>query len=217
MADNAGAGYIINMLDEKKTFFGPLGKFCTVFQAEAIAMIKAADHLVESNTQGKIIEFYCDNQALIKCFNKVTYDDLLITELFSIMAKLRTTNEVKIIWIRGHTGNLGNEIADRLAKRGSKLAFYGPEPAVPISWTTLRTAVKTITEGKHRKEWLDSSTSNHTRWIWGELNRGKSRVLTNLKVTNIGRMVQMITGHGMMAKHQHRLGNTDNPLIKATM
>ena len=47
-------------------------------------------------------------------------------------------NKVYLNWIPGHTGQLGNGIADNLAKLGAEYADEGLEPRLPISNSTLK-------------------------------------------------------------------------------
>jgi ribonuclease HI len=42
-------------------------------------------------------------------------------------------NRVQLIWMPGHEGIEGNEVADQLAKLGSECPFIEPEPACGIS------------------------------------------------------------------------------------
>ena len=109
-------------------------------------------------------------------------------------------------------GIRGNEIADRLAKRGANKVVYGPEPIVPLTWNAIKAEVRMVTEMLHRKEWLDSRTAIHTKLMWGDLNKGKTKALLGMTPANIGKMVQLITGHGQLAKHMHRMGLIDSPL-----
>jgi ribonuclease HI len=43
---------------------------------------------------------------------------------------LATLNEVTLIWVPGHYGILGNEMADRFARQASGMPLLGLEPAL---------------------------------------------------------------------------------------
>jgi ribonuclease HI len=47
--------------------------------------------------------------------------------------KLAERNRFKLVWVAGHTGFDGNEIADHLARQGSSHPLTGPKPALGIS------------------------------------------------------------------------------------
>jgi hypothetical protein len=49
------------------------------------------------------------------------------------LIQLAKHNRVQLIWVPGHEGIVGNEMADHLAKTGSEHSLIGPEPACGIS------------------------------------------------------------------------------------
>jgi hypothetical protein len=65
---------------------------------------------------------------------------------------LAVHNSVYLFWVPGHTDILGNEEADQLAKLGSSMNFFGPEPALSLSsgWAE---SIKTLTISEHKKYW----------------------------------------------------------------
>jgi hypothetical protein len=52
--------------------------------------------------------------------------------------QLAKHNRVQLIWVPGHEGIAGNELADQLARTGSEYLFTGPEPAFSISFGAAR-------------------------------------------------------------------------------
>ena len=46
--------------------------------------------------------------------------------------QLGKQNHVSIAWIPGHAGVHGNEMADYVAKSGSKSKMHGPEPSLTV-------------------------------------------------------------------------------------
>ena len=64
--------------------------------------------------------------------------------------KLTIKNQVQLNWIPAHQGFRGNEVADRLAKRGASLVVAGPEPIIPVSEAMIRMELKV---------WIKKNTS----------------------------------------------------------
>ena len=64
----------------------------------------------------------------------------------------------------------------------------------------------------HRKEWLNSNQSKHTREMWGDLNPTKSRYLLKLQTMQTSKLVATITGRGPFGKHLAKLGEKETPL-----
>ena len=50
----------------------------------------------------------------------------------SNLNQLGQQNHVSIAWIPGHAGVHGNEVADYLAKSGTKSKMLGPEPFITV-------------------------------------------------------------------------------------
>ncbi|KQP16478.1 ribonuclease HI [Methylobacterium sp. Leaf93] len=112
---------------------------------ELTAAIKALSHF----PAGSAIEMRCDSQYVIKSVTewmrgwkakgwRTSTGPVKNVELMQELDALNAARDVKWTWVRGHTGNVGNERADRLAAQGRRqalgLAPAGepvPSPAVP--------------------------------------------------------------------------------------
>ena len=47
-------------------------------------------------------------------------------------------NQVSIAWIPEHAGVHGDEVADYVAKAGSKSKIHGPEPFITVPYSSVR-------------------------------------------------------------------------------
>ena len=64
-------------------------------------------------------------------------------------------NSVCLLWIPAHSDTRGNETADRFAKQAASQDFVGPEPALGIPTTKIRSAA----------------------WLWDSVSSGKPLVV----------------------------------------
>jgi len=64
----------------------------------------------------------------------------LVAETMRALEKLSMFNSVRLLWIPGHSDTPGNETADKLAKQAASQDFVGPEPALGIPTTKIRSA-----------------------------------------------------------------------------
>ena len=96
-----------------------LGNNATVFQAEVLQWEEQHPTLYSLKLKNKNVVINCDSQAAnmaldnTKIKSKTTLDALLA------LNKLGENNQVLIRWIPAHSGYLGNEKADTLAKGGA--------------------------------------------------------------------------------------------------
>ena len=126
--ENTGSAFLNMHMNWKTDGFFRLKDYNTVYQAEVHAIKQAADNLLQKNIQDHKINFYIDNQAAIKSLGKLENKNVQVKETKSSLNKLGENNQVTLNWIPAHEDHKGNEIADRLAKRGSRVGVRGDDP-----------------------------------------------------------------------------------------
>ena len=62
-------------------------------------------------------------------------------------------NHVSIAWIPVHAGVHGNEVADYLAKSGSKSKMHGPEPFITVPYASCVNTVKDWSTDRWKSVW----------------------------------------------------------------
>jgi hypothetical protein len=75
----------------------------------------------------------------------------LVEECQEALSVLAALNEVTLVWVPGHHGILGNEMADKLklARQATAMPLLGPELALGIPKCLARVAPKRWTEYQH--------------------------------------------------------------------
>merc|ERR1712015_375678 len=113
-----GSSYYIRNQHIKEQEFLHLGNNATVFQTEITAVTRATIKLLELEVRNKEIHFYTDNQGVLKSMRTLTNNKKTACECKRVLNKLTEySNTVILNWVPAHSLHLGNEIADRLAKR----------------------------------------------------------------------------------------------------
>ncbi|CAB0039097.1 unnamed protein product [Trichogramma brassicae] len=199
----SGAGYY-RRADGRGTFI-PLGRLATVFQTEIMAILGCSYRMAELVTESKRI--CSDSQAALRALDSRTVTSRLVWECKKALGALEAKNTVRLIWVPGHMGIKGNEIADRLANLGSRNIPEEPEPIIGLARSQIRCTIMEWTESKH-KEWWSAATGcrqakamlgpePNSDWLWQARNRGReyTRLLTHI-----------ITGHGHLRYHGHKIG-----------
>jgi ribonuclease HI len=107
-----------------------LGHHTTVFQTEIYAIkVCIMENIEKGYKDRNIYIFSQDSQAAIKALNNFQINSKLVWDCHQSLMRLADRNSVQLIWVPGHMGIDGNEMADQLARQGSSRPFIGPEPA----------------------------------------------------------------------------------------
>ena len=118
----------------------------SVAQAELQAIETAANQLTSDETTNRQITILSDSASSIQALDKIKIKSHSVSSCKNALTKLTKRNTVKLIsliWIPSHSNYDGNEIADILAKAGSKSEL----PIIPtakkrIPHTTLKHRIR---------------------------------------------------------------------------
>ena len=117
------------------------------------AISRAASLMIEAGLQGRSIEIRSDSQAALRAISGLKVSSLLVLECRRGLNQLAAAgNAVQLSWVPGHAGQQGNEQADALARQGADIPWCGPQPALPVSLSLCKAAVKRyITNVNHSR------------------------------------------------------------------
>ena len=114
--------------------------------------------------------------------------------------QLSLQTKVELKWVKAHSNFSGNEFADYQAKLGTKNRTFKIDCPTPISWAKQLIKQGSYQEWTHR--WYYSKLARQTKIWFPSLNRKFSRFLINLNRADLGLMVEMLTGHNRLNRHQ---------------
>ena len=212
--DGCGAAYIIMGHNLKRQDSIPLGKNCTVFQAELVAITEASRELNRQETKNKQINIYIDSQSAINALERYIIKDKMVLEGKIEINKLAENNNISLNWIPGHEGHMGNEVADRLAKRGSQMEILGPEPSVPIQSSQLKKIVEEWCRTEHQKEWSKRTDCRQTKMLLPDVKHNMGKSLLNMPINQSRIATQILTGHANLRRHLYLMGMEDSPICE---
>ncbi|XP_073948802.1 uncharacterized protein [Choristoneura fumiferana] len=195
----------------------PLGAHNTVFQAECMGIIMATAAIDSRKVQDFPIRILSDSKSVLQALQSDTMTSGLIYECHRALTLVSETNTITLQWIKGHSGSRGNDAADRLARGGSDMKVFGPEPILPLPFGWLRGKLRHNTKVMHQQYWTNLDTCRQTREALPTINPGLSRKLRGLRRDQLRLLVGALTGHALLNKHLHNLGVTDSPLCRACM
>ncbi|UYV71164.1 hypothetical protein LAZ67_8001969 [Cordylochernes scorpioides] len=184
-----------------------LSPHCSVFQAEALGLVKALENATTLPNH-LTLGFFLDNLSVVRSVLNSKTGNYLIDRALLLISRLnRNGNRCTIQWIKGHSGNVGNDIADTLAKRGAESADPSCYKLAPLSF------VKSAIYGRAREAWesrfLSLAPSIHTRFGLTPMSLLDKRYAYIVPSEHI--VVGLLTGHTWTDSFAHRIGVIDDP------
>ena len=209
---NAGYGALIKFPDNTtEELFNPCGKFCSNFEAEAVAMEASIRHLSSIFTlcpeKTKNVLLLTDSRSVLEALAAENLDNTSVASLAGAIDQFLSSHTSSLVlqWIPSHTNIKGNEQADQLAKLGASL----PQPNPPVSLQ----AAKQIIRANKREEWMN-------RWAQGKTGRCVFPHMTHpTKTDNINDLTRhqqvsifrLRTQHTTLNHHLSKITSDTNP------
>ena len=197
--DGTGAGVFLDSWDQGISL--GLNHYNSVFQAELFAILIAATDPRVCLARRKRILICSDSQSALRAISAYEYDSVLVGECRMALERLSVRNNVRLIWVPGHSGVAGNEAADELAKAGTGLE---PEEAA-LRVGASKSLVKRLTgdwaTAKASSEWLTLTGLRQSKIFIPGLNPGLSKILLRLGRKRLRLICCMLTGHAALNRH----------------
>lgn len=205
--DKVGAAISVwNREAETKAIKLAMPYFCTVYQAELLALCKAAEE-IEKRTD---ITFgiFSDSMSALQTIININSPHPLAIKTRKILKKCKDQNKrVSLFWIKAHIGLEGNERADELAKEAAlKLKTKPIYDKCPVSF--VKHNIRRATLDEWNKRYKDSNTGQITKLFFPDIITAYPIIK---KITITQTMTQMFTGHGGFSSYLYRFKCKDSP------
>ncbi|KAL0828769.1 hypothetical protein ABMA28_003683 [Loxostege sticticalis] len=182
-----------------------LESFCTVYQAELLALQKATE--LALSHKAKAFNIYCDSRSALETIaagvslHPIAYN--ICQNLNTIRGSSKT---VKLFWIKAHAGLEGNERADVLAKAAVDIKRKPDYSVCPVSFVKRQIRLDSIDEWNRRYQ--NGEQGSTTKIFFPDASEAY-RLVRKIPLTP--ELVQMFTGHGGFSAYLHRFKCKESP------
>ena len=206
-----GAGYSIMGATTTVQESAYLGELTTVYQAEIAAITNACITLLDQEVENKRINFHIDNQSAIKSLGEYITRNKTTLECKQLLNKLaKVGNKIKLNWVPGHEGHMGNEVADRLAKDGAGRPTHHPGPWVPVSKCLIKEQINKWCDVLCEETWRNRPHCRQSKLVLPTTEHRWKNVENRTK-KDIRIVTQIVTGHANLKYHRYLMKLEDNP------
>ncbi|XP_047997724.1 uncharacterized protein LOC125235264 [Leguminivora glycinivorella] len=183
-----------------------LESYCTVFQAEMYAVLKATEFVLRSDRGS--FGIYSDSRSTLEIIGNQGSFNPIAVEIRKNLADIQgQAKEIKLYWVRAHVGTVGNERADTLAKEAAlKIKTKPYYDRCPISFIKKSIRLETLEEWGRR--YSTESTASGTKMFYPDAVEAYPEI-KKLKLNPI--LVQIMTGHGGFSEYLHRFKCKESP------
>jgi hypothetical protein len=152
------------------------------------------------------IFIFSDNQAALKGLIGPKVISRLAEECQEALPALAALNKITLLWVLGHHGILGNEMADKLARQATAMPLFSPEPALGIPKCLAREAIKSWAEYQHFNTWKIAPGCRHGKPFKDRTCKKRADDLLKLGRYQLKMAVAILTGHAPVRGHLRIMG-----------
>jgi ribonuclease HI len=165
----SGFGYVItHRLHKVKQGSVGTGSRASVFQAKIMAITEVCIAL--KNRIGKKITIRSDSQSAILAAGATIITTKTALTCRAALNHLGALNEVNLTWIKAHIGHKGNELADKLAKKGTLKSTIR---SCPVGLAQIKLTTKQAILKVWQKEWDEHDKCGQTKVFFNTINTKK--------------------------------------------
>ena len=198
-----------------------LGPDTTVFQTEVFAQKMAATlilngaHGADSWIDNRPITIHSDNQASILALGNLWVKSLLVQETIDLLDRAADCcPRLTIRWVKSHCKHLGNEMADQAARDGRDDSV-APDWETPLlAKAVMHKEIDNMTTRLWQEDWDEYVGCRQTRHFFPTGPRPSFfKQIINLPRIMVGHLIQILTGHTFLKRHQAIIDGTERQRI----
>ena len=123
-------------------------------------------------------------------------------------------NSLNLVWIPGHEGFVGNEKADKLAKRGAMNRNRSETIELGTSQKAVRTSVRKWLIDKSTQNFRQTLGTRHSKIVISKFSEQRASNLLKLQRDELRNLIAFYTGHGRFRRHLQNMRLADESKCK---
>ena len=189
---------------------GQLGDDNSVFQAEVKAIQEACVTIGEKETDK--VTIFSDSQSAILALSKILVRSEVVIDCIKSLNHLSEKTEVELKWVKAHANHTGNEFADSEARSGTTNVGNKVKVKKPLSH--IKRIISEDMYNAWNQRWRSGTDCRQTKFWFPEVNRKNATNLIKLSRKDLSLMVQMITGHNRLNRHESVVNHEGDPTCR---
>ena len=183
-----------------------LAAYCTVYQAELLAICKATEVILAR--QEASYGLYSDSMSALQTLaNHGSLHPLAVRARANLAHALCQSKAVTLFWIKAHAGLPGNERADELAKEAALSLRRKPDyDQCPVSFIKRQIRLESLDEWNRR--YVSGETASVTKMFLPDAIAA-FRIVQQVRPEGV--LTQVLTGHGGFSEYLNRFKCKDSP------
>jgi RNase H len=154
-----------------------------------------------------------DSQAALKALGSWTCESKLTWDCRQSLKQLASNNRVKLVWVPGHQGIEGNEIADQLAKEGVMAPLTGPEPYCGLSKSHIMADVQKWERAQKMTRWNNIQGLRQAK-LFIKYSPKYTKQLLELSRRELRMVTGLLTGHCPLRYHLKKMDLVENDICR---
>ena len=185
-----------------------LSKENSVFQAELLAIRNSLRHLfhLPISTALSNINIFSDSLSSLQSIEDYNTQNPLATEIQMYVRFFSSLTNITLSWCKGHSGVIGNELADFFAKN-SVCSPTVPNDVQPFSISDLKKKVKVTSNINWLDRWNSCTTGRQTHLF---IPHNAPSHIINFNFSH--KVTQILTGHCKLNFYLSNIGKSINPV-----
>ncbi|XP_049874511.1 uncharacterized protein LOC126372706 [Pectinophora gossypiella] len=191
---------------ETKTVKLKLSPYCTVYQAELLAICEATRVILACHQTS--FGIYSDSRSALETIvNHDAKHHLAVRTRKNLAAGKLQNKEISLFWIKAHAGLEGNERADQLAKDAAQRVKTKPNyDLCPVSYLKRQIRIESLEKWNER--YRAGTTASTTKLFFPDATMAY-KIVKKLELTGV--LTQVLTGHGGFSGYLNRFKCKEDP------